>query len=97
MRVEFEHAKELIVCPISAILINIQPHFSGWYNWARTQCRVLNLSYHNDMNSGNEIMQQYQQTLSCSCHPLSPYKTNELWSLQKAFLYGCNLSINHAH
>ena len=94
MRVELERAKELIVWPIPAALINIQPHFLGWYNWARTQCKVLNLSYRNDMNSGNEIMQQYQQTLSCSCHPPLPYKTNELWSLQKAFLYGCNLLID---
>ena len=97
MRVELEHAKELIVWPIPATLINIQPHFPGWYNWARTQCRVLNLSYRNDMNSGNEIMQQYQQSLSCSSHPPSPYKTNELWSLQKAFLYGCNLFIDKSY
>ena len=55
---------------------------------------MLNLSYRNDMNSGNEITQQYQQTLSCSCHPPSPYKINELWSVQKAFLYGCNLLID---
>ena len=94
MRVELEHAKQLIVWPIPATLINIQPHFSGWYNWARTQCRVQNLSYRNDMNRSNEIMQQRQQTSSCSCHPPSPYKINELWSLQKAFLYGCNLFID---
>ena len=94
MRVELEHAQHLIIWPIPATLFNIQPHFPGWYNWARTQCRVQNLSYRHDMNRGNEIMQQYQQTSSCSCHPPSPYKTNELWSLQKAFLYGCNLFID---
>jgi hypothetical protein len=87
MQVELERTKDLFIWPIPATLIDIQPHFPGWYNWARTQCRVQDLSC-------NEITQQHHQTLSCSCHPPSPYKINELWSLQKAFGYGCKLFID---
>jgi hypothetical protein len=94
MQVELEQAKDLFIWPIPATLIDIQPHFPGWYNWARTQCRVQSLSYRNDMNNDNEITQQHHQALSCSCHPPSPYRINELWSLQKAFWYGCKLLID---
>ncbi|CAF2678652.1 unnamed protein product [Rotaria sp. Silwood2] len=65
-----------------------------WYNWARTQCKVQSLSYRNDMNNDDKIIQQHQQQLSCHCHPPSPYKINELWSLQNAFRYGCNLFLD---
>lgn len=94
MEVELEPAKELFNWPIPASLINIQPHFSNWYNWARTQCRVRGLSYRTDINGDRELIQQSHHELACSCHPPSPYRINELWSLQRAFKYGCNLFID---
>ncbi|CAF4837226.1 unnamed protein product, partial [Rotaria sp. Silwood2] len=75
-------------------LLDIQPHFPAWYNWARTQCGVQSLSHRNDTNDDNEITQQHHHQSSCHCHPPSPYKINELWSLQNAFMYGCNLFID---
>ncbi|CAF1558519.1 unnamed protein product, partial [Rotaria sordida] len=94
MQIELEPAKELLIWPIPAALIDIQPHFSAWYNRARTQCGVQGLSHRNDMNDDNEFIQQHHQQLSCHCHPPSPYKINEFWSLQNAFMYGCNLFID---
>lgn len=87
MQVELERAKDLFIWPIPATLIDIQPYYAGWYNWARTQCRVQDLTH-------DETTQQHHQTPSCPCHPPSPYKINELWSLQKAFWYGCKLFID---
>ncbi|CAF2027251.1 unnamed protein product [Rotaria magnacalcarata] len=82
MQLELEPAKEFLVSPIAAMLIDIQPHFSTWYNWARTQCGVQSLSYRNDKINDNEIIQQHNQNPSCDCHPPSPYTINELchWS-----------------
>ena len=94
MEVELEPAKHLYSWPIPATLIDIQPHFPEWYNWARTQGGVQSLSHRSDVNNDNDIIQQHHQALSCSCHPSSPYKINELWSLQNAFKYGCKLFID---
>jgi hypothetical protein len=94
MQVELEQAKHLFTWPIPATLNDIQPHFPAWYNWARTQCGVQGLSHCNDVNNDNKIIQQHHQALSCLCHPSSPYGINELWSLQKAFMYGCKLYID---
>jgi hypothetical protein len=94
MQVELEQAKHLFTWPIPATLIDIQPHFPVWYDWARTQCGVQDLLHRNDVNNDNEIIQQRYQALSCSCHSPSPYRINELWSLQKAFWYGCKLIID---
>ncbi|CAF1196160.1 unnamed protein product [Rotaria sordida] len=85
MQKELEPAKGLFIWPIPATLIDIQPYYSMWYNWARTQCGVQSLSYRNDMNNDDKSLQQHQQQLSRHCHPPSPYKINELWSLQNAF------------
>lgn len=52
---------------------------------------MQDLSHRNDVNNDDEITQQHRQALPCSCHPPSPYRINELWSLQKAFWYGCKL------
>ncbi len=91
---ELEPAKELFIWPLPAALLDIQPHFSAWYDWARTQCGVRGLSHPNDMDNDNGITQQHHQQSSCYCHPPSPYRINELWSLQNAFKYGCNLFID---
>ncbi|CAF4643185.1 unnamed protein product [Rotaria sp. Silwood2] len=94
MEKELAPAKELFTWSIPAELLDIQPHFPVWYNWARTQCEVQNLLHRNDKNNDNEFTQQHHQQSSCYCHPPSPYKINELWSLQNAFIYGCNLFID---
>ncbi|UJR24224.1 hypothetical protein I4U23_027191 [Adineta vaga] len=49
---------------------------------------VQGLSYRIDMNNNSGGIQQHRQLSSCSYHSPSPYKINELWSLQNAFLYG---------
>ncbi|CAF1536913.1 unnamed protein product, partial [Adineta steineri] len=86
MGLELQQARQLLTWPITAELINIQLRFAGWYSWARSLCREMGLSHHNDVNND-----------SCSCHPPSPYKVNELWSLQKAFLYIFNLFIDKTY
>ncbi|CAF5095562.1 unnamed protein product, partial [Rotaria sp. Silwood1] len=91
---ELEPAKDLIIWPIPAMLIDIQPYYSMWYNWARTQCRVQSLLHRNDGNNDNELTQQHHQQSSCYCHSPSPYKINELWSLQNSLKYGCNLFLD---
>ncbi|CAF3705411.1 unnamed protein product [Rotaria socialis] len=84
MQIELEPVKEFLVLPIPAMLIDIQPHFSMWYSWARTQCGVQSLSHRNDKINDNEIIQQHNQHPSCDCHPSSPYKINKVWSLQNS-------------
>ncbi|CAF2071775.1 unnamed protein product [Rotaria magnacalcarata] len=94
MQLKLEPAKEFLILPIAAVLIDIQPHFSTWYTRARTQCWVQSLSYRNDKINDNAIIQQHNQHPSCDCHPPSPYKINELWSLQNSLKYACNLFLD---
>ncbi|CAF3978086.1 unnamed protein product, partial [Rotaria magnacalcarata] len=94
MEKEIEPAKELFTWPIPAELIDIQLHFPAWYDWARTQCGVQSLSHRNDKINDNESIQQHHQQSSCYCHPPSPYRINELWSLQNARKYACNLFLD---
>ena len=72
MEVELEQSKHLYSWPIPATLIDIQPHFPAWYNWARTQCGVQSLSHRSDVNNDNDIIQQHHQALLCHCHSPSP-------------------------
>jgi len=94
MNKEMEPAKELFACSITSELMNIQPHFSSWYEWARTQCRVQGLIHQVEVDKDVEAGQQNPSLLPCSCHQASPYHQQQLWSLQKAFIYGCNLFID---
>jgi hypothetical protein len=94
MNKEMEPAKKLFACSITSELMNIQPHFSSWYEWARTQCRVQGLIHQVEVDKDVEAGQQNPSLLPCSCHQASPYHQQQLWSLQKAFIYGCNLFID---
>jgi hypothetical protein len=83
MCLELKHERNLLTWPIRAKLINIQPHFNRWYTWALTQCRVKCLNEDEEINEAG-IKQQQQP---CTCHLPSPYRLNELWSLQKALMF----------
>ncbi|CAF1550959.1 unnamed protein product [Adineta ricciae] len=98
IRKELEPESELIGRSIHAKLIDIQPHFSTWYNGARAQCWVQSPSYRiNITKEGIRIMQQLNQDSSCRCHSPSPYKPNELWSLQNALKYACKLHLDKTY
>ncbi|KAF9754357.1 hypothetical protein NGRA_3359, partial [Nosema granulosis] len=99
MNVELKPVKDLFTWLILGDLINIQPHFPGWYDWARTQCRVQNLTHRIDVNRdvGNTTQNHLLSLSPCSCHRASPYESHQLWSLQQAFIYGCNLFIDKAN
>ncbi|CAF1349699.1 unnamed protein product [Adineta ricciae] len=86
MSKELEPVKSLLIWPIRATLINIQPHFSTWYEWARTRCGIL--------SSSEKDGQPQRQHQPCKCHRASVYKNTELWSLQNAFKFGCELYIS---
>lgn len=43
MQFEIKPIKELFIWLIPVTLVNIQSHFSGWYNWVR----ILNVGYRN--------------------------------------------------
>ncbi|CAF0791429.1 unnamed protein product [Adineta ricciae] len=86
MSKELEPVRTLLIWPIRATLINIQPHFSTWYEWARTRCGVL--------SSWEKDGQSQRQHQPCKCHRASVYKNTELWSLQNAFKFGCELHIS---
>ncbi|CAF4821270.1 unnamed protein product [Rotaria sp. Silwood1] len=47
----------------------------------------------NDITVGRRNL----STSSCTCHRPSPYNENQLWSLQKAFLYSFNLFIDKTY
>lgn len=94
MAFELEPAKELLAWPIRSKLINLQPRFSSWYNWARTRCRVSNLIVGDDDDDDYEFIQQQTQPVLCTCHRSSPYKSNELWSLKNALRYAGELSLD---
>jgi hypothetical protein len=90
MRLELQQERNLLTWPIPAKLINIQPHFNRWYTWALTQCRVKCLNEDEEINEAG-IKQQQQP---CTCHSPSPYRLNELWSLQKALMFAGKLFID---
>ena len=90
MRLELKQERNLLTWPIPAKLINIQPHFNRWYTWALTQCRVKCLNEDEEINEAG-IKQQQQP---CTCHLPSPYRLNELWSLQKALMFAGKLFID---
>ncbi|CAF3940867.1 unnamed protein product [Rotaria sp. Silwood1] len=94
MNLELESANYLFAWPITSELINLQPHFPGWYERARTQCWVQSLEQQAMENNDIIVGQRNLSTSSCTCHRPSPYNEHQLWSLQKAFLYSFNLFID---
>jgi hypothetical protein len=94
MRLELKQERNLLTWPILAKLINIQPHFNRWYTWALTQCRVTCLNEDEEINEAGIKQQQQQQQQPCTCHLPSPYRLNELWSLQKALMFAGKLFID---
>ncbi|CAF1522403.1 unnamed protein product [Adineta ricciae] len=95
---ELEPESKIISRPLLAKLIDIQPHFSTWYNGARTQCWVQSPSYRiNITKDGTRTIQQLNQDSFCRCHSPSPYKPNELWSLQNALKYACKLHLDKTY
>ncbi|CAF3343673.1 unnamed protein product [Rotaria sp. Silwood2] len=94
MNLELESANYLFTWPITSELINLQSHFPGWYEWARTQCRVQSLEQQAMENNDIIADQRNLSASSCICHRPSPYNEHQLWSLQKAFLYSFNLFID---
>ncbi|CAF1621357.1 unnamed protein product [Adineta ricciae] len=93
MRREMEPVKHLLDWPIKSTLINLQPHFTGWYERARTLCRVQNLQENVIKEEGNEV-DRSNDPMKCTCHRESPYQENQLWSLQNALIYGFDVFID---
>jgi hypothetical protein len=75
---------ELFECPIKAKHYNIQKLFADWYGWARSRCGISSPCCRNDINVN---------VAACLCHPHSPYRVGELWSLQLALIYVSGLFI----
>ncbi|CAF3854847.1 unnamed protein product [Rotaria sp. Silwood1] len=90
---ELNSIQNLITRTEPAELINIQPHYAIWYERARILCRVQSLM--NQPEEDNDVKNDRQVAAqpACSCHPVSPYKPSELWSLQKALFYASGLVI----
>jgi hypothetical protein len=79
---------------ISSLMIDIQPHFSGWYNWALTHRESCCQKHHPDgANDINVTTQNYSSSM-CVCHEQSPYRPHEKWSLQKALIYAAHMFID---
>ncbi|CAF1454661.1 unnamed protein product [Adineta ricciae] len=93
MRKELEPVNHLLDWPIRSELINLQPHFAGWYEWARTLCRVQNLQENVIKVESNEINRS-NDPMKCTCHRESPYHESQLWSLQNALIYGFDVFID---
>ncbi|CAF1435460.1 unnamed protein product [Rotaria sordida] len=94
MNLELESANYLFAWPITSELINLQPHFAGWYERARTQCGTQSLEQQAMENNDIIVGQRKLSTSSCACHRPSPYNEHQLWLLQKAFLYSFNLFLD---
>ena len=80
--------------PIRASMINIQKRFSDWYEWALSHCEVCSLNTRSGITvSINGSNRQINSITTCNCHRPSPYRMNELWSLQKALIYSYGMFI----
>ena len=65
--------------PILASIVDIQPRFSSWYEWALTQCESCRPKHRlNGLNDINVTTQNYS-SLMCACHEQSPYGPQEKW------------------
>ena len=93
IHMELMSIKNLITWPISAELINIQPYYSIWYNRARILCRIPSLIDQSQDVNDVKCDRQVNVQAPCVCHPASPYKPNELWSLKNALSYASGLII----
>ena len=83
--------------PILASMVDIQPRFSDWYEWALTQCESCRPKHRlNSVNDINVTTQNYS-SLMCVCHEQSPYSPQEKWSLQKALIYAAHMFIDKSH
>jgi hypothetical protein len=93
IHMELMSIKNLITWPISAELINIQPYYSIWYDRARILCRIQSsIDQSQDVNDV-KCDRQVNVQAPCVCHPTSPYKLNEVWSLKNALFYASGLII----
>jgi hypothetical protein len=95
MNMELNPAKDycLFNWLISTLMIDIQPCFPGWYEWALTHCESCCPKHHlvsaNDINA---ITQIYSSS-RCVCHEQSPYRPHEKWALQKTLIYAAHMFI----
>ncbi|CAF3293175.1 unnamed protein product [Rotaria sp. Silwood2] len=86
----------LVNWPATALLIDIQPYFSDWYEWALAHCESCrpNHNHHCDgINYDNVTTQNYSSSKNV-CHEPSPYRSREKWSLQKALIYAAHMFID---
>ncbi|CAF4803594.1 unnamed protein product, partial [Rotaria sp. Silwood2] len=82
--------------PTTASLIDIQPYFSDWYEWALAHCESCRPNHHRQhggVNYDNVTTQNYS-SFKCVCHEQSPYRPGEKWSLQKALIYAAHMFID---
>ncbi|CAF3729881.1 unnamed protein product [Rotaria socialis] len=80
--------------PTLASLLDIQPHFPGWYEWALTHSESCCPKHHlDDANNVNIMSQNYLSSIFY-CPRQSPYRPNELWSLQNALIYAAHIFID---
>ena len=80
--------------PIRASMINIQKRFSDWYEWALSHCEVCSLNTRSSITIFiNGSNRRIDSITVCNCHRPSPYRVNELWSLQKALIYSYGMFI----
>ena len=83
--------------PILASIVDIQPRFSRWYEWALTQCESCRPKHHlNGVNDINVTTQNYS-SLMCACHEQSPYGPQEKWPPQKALIYAAHMFSDKSH
>ncbi|CAF4561393.1 unnamed protein product [Rotaria sp. Silwood2] len=62
--------------PTTASLIDIQPYFSDWYEWALAHCESCRPNHHHQpggINYDNVTTQNHLSSM-CICHERSPYR-----------------------
>ncbi|CAF2932692.1 unnamed protein product [Rotaria sp. Silwood2] len=86
----------LVNWPATALLIDIQPYFSDWYEWALAHCESCcpnHNPHYDEINYDNVTTQNYSSS-TCVCHEPSPYRPREKWSLQKVLIYAAHMFID---
>ncbi|CAF1307686.1 unnamed protein product [Rotaria sordida] len=83
--------------PTTASLIDIQPYFPDWYEWALAHCELCRPNHHryhpDGINNDDFTTENYSLSM-CVCHEQSPYRPQELWALQKALIYAAYMFID---
>ena len=93
IELELDPVKHLLVWPLQATSIDIQPYFGSWYEWAWSHHETRCLVHHSNV-VGSDVNKDNHLLSTCNCYEQSPYRQHEKWSLQNAMIYAAHVFLD---